>query len=394
MKKIKSFTLLFIIGYISYCLVYIGRLNLSIAYTNLTEITSTQYGYITSAFLIAFSCGRLINGIIGDKVHPRYMLYIGLTLSGISNALLSFLPPFIFFIILWSINGYAQSMLWGSLLSYISFISPKDKKVKSVSYLVSSVAVGSVIGLLIATFATTYFGVRAAFLIPGILAIFLAFLPLLTFSDKMEVSKDDNKNHISILKMLKTPCICVMLVPAILHGVIKDNISAWAPKFFQLNYGFTLSQMQLFVYIIPVIGMVGRLAYPSIYKLFNSNENKVSIFSAFFCFVSMLPLIFGVKNIIIAAICLCFTNAAINVINTSFLSMFPIKFSKSGNVSSVTGIMDFFTYLGAGIGSAIYGITLTDGNFNFMFYSWIFIALAISIILFIIIKSKNLQKVD
>ncbi len=391
MKKIKSFSVLFIIGYISYCLVYIGRLNLSIAYTSLNDITSTQYGYITSAFLIAFSCGRLINGMIGDKVHPRFMLYIGLTLSGLSNIFLSFLPSFLIFIILWSINGYAQSMLWGSLLTYISYISPSDKKVKSVSYLVSSVAVGSVAGLLIATFATTTFGVRAAFLIPGIMAVILAFLPLLAFSEKIEVSDNGNKKHISMFSLLKMPSIYIMLLPAILHGVIKDNISAWAPKFFQTNYGFTLSQMQIFVYIIPVIGMVGRLAYPTLYKLFKSNENNVSIASAALCFISMLPLVLGIKNIFVASICLCLTNAAINVINTSMLSMFPIKFSKTGNVSSVTGLMDFVTYLGAGIGSAVYGITLTDGNFGFMFYSWIAISIAISVMLFIIIKNKKFQ---
>jgi OPA family glycerol-3-phosphate transporter-like MFS transporter len=393
MKKSKNFLLMFLIGYVSYCLVYIARLNLSVASTDLGHIiTDAQYGYIGSAFLIAFSCGRLLNGFIGDKVHPRYMLYIGLTLSGLANLGLSFLPSFPIFIALWSVNGYAQSMLWGSLLSYISFISPEDKRVTSVSVLVSSVAVGSVLGLLIATFATTAFGVSAAFLVPAILSITLAFLPLTMFNEKMEIAKTEKKSHIPMSKILRIPSVYIMLLPAVMHGVIKDNISSWAPKFFQSNYNFSLSQMQMFLYIIPVVGMVGRLIYPYFYGVFKKKENYVSITAAALCVASMLPLVLGVNNIIVAAVCLCLTNAAINVINTSMLSMFPLRFSASGNVSSVTGIMDFATYMGAGIGSAFYGATLKNGDFSIMFGSWLLIAVAISALLFLIIRIPKFHK--
>jgi OPA family glycerol-3-phosphate transporter-like MFS transporter len=320
------------------------------------------------------------------------MLYIGLTLSGLANLGLSFLPSFPIFIALWSVNGYAQSMLWGSLLSYISFISPEDKRVTSVSVLVSSVAVGSVLGLLIATFATTAFGVSAAFLVPAILSITLAFLPLTMFNEKMEIAKTEKKSHIPMSKILRIPSVHIMLLPAVMHGVIKDNISSWAPKFFQSNYNFSLSQMQMFLYIIPVVGMVGRLIYPYFYGVFKKKENYVSITAAALCVASMLPLVLGVNNIIVAAVCLCLTNAAINVINTSMLSMFPLRFSASGNVSSVTGIMDFATYMGAGIGSAFYGATLKNGDFSIMFGSWLLIAVAISALLFLIIRIPKFHK--
>ncbi len=394
MKKIKNFYILFLIGYVSYCLVYVARLNLSIASTELGHvITDAQYGYIGSAFLICFACGRLINGLIGDRVHPRFMLYIGLTLSGLANLGLSFLPSFPLFIALWSVNGYAQSMLWGSLLSYISYISPPDKRVTSVSVLVSSVAVGSVLGLLIATFATTTFGVGSAFLIPAILSISLAFLPLLTFTEKMTFEKAEKNAHIPMHKMLRIPGVYIMLLPAILHGIIKDNISSWAPKFFKATYNFNTSQMQMFLYIIPVIGMIGRLLYPYLYGVFRRRENAVSIVASAFCFISMIPLVLGVDNIIIASLCLCITNAAINVINTSLLSMFPLKFAASGNVPSVTGIMDFATYMGAGIGSAFYGATLKGGDFSLMFTTWLGIGLAITVLLAIIVKIPKFNKV-
>ena len=179
-----------------------------------------------------------------------------------------------------------------------------------------------------------------------------------------------------------------MLIPAIMHGVIKDNISSWAPKYFDT---ITNWNTIIFLIAIPVTGMTGRLLYPAVYKIFKFNENRVSIFASLICGLSLLPLVLGIKNIVVAALCLSITNAAINVINTSMLSMFPIRFQKTGNVSSVTGIMDFATYMGAGIGSALYGVFLKNNDFSFMFYSWIAIAVIICAIIYFIYTHKSFQ---
>ena len=78
--------------------------------------------------------------------------------------------------------------------------------------------------------------------------------------------------------------------------------------------------------------------------------------------------------------------ASVSLINTSFLSVFPVSFAKNGNVASVSGIMDFSTYLGAGIGSLSYGFLIEHFGFSSMFVSWVFISV---ISLF---SLKNLKK--
>ena len=373
-------------------MVYIVRLNLSAVSTELgiIGINNEEYGYLGSVFLISFACGRLINGMLGDKIHPRFMLFIGLILAGVSNIGIYFIDRFLPFIVLWGVNGYAQSMLWGSLLSYISFIAPYEKRVTVVSLLVSSVGVGSVVGLGLALLIKDMLSWKLAFLIPGLMAVIIAFFPLIFFNEPVikPQKKAKSENHIPILKLLVLPSVYAMLIPAILHGVIKDNISSWAPKYFET---ITDWNTVIFLIAIPITGMIGRLLYPTIYKLLKFDENRVSIFAGCVCAVSLLPLVFGVKNIVVAAICLSITNAVINIINTSFLSMFPIRFQKTGNVSSVTGMMDFATYMGAGIGSALYGILIKDTDYSIMFYSWIAIAVIISTIVFIIFKNKKLQ---
>ena len=45
-------------------------------------------------------------------------------------------------------------------------------------------------------------------------------------------------------------------------------------------------------------------------------------------------------------------------------------------VSSVSGVTDFATYLGAGIGSAVYGFLNKSGNFVPMYISWVVLCAA------------------
>ena len=56
--------------------------------------------------------------------------------------------------------------------------------------------------------------------------------------------------------------------------------------------------------------------------------------------------------------------------------MFPLRFAGKGFVSSVSGIADFATYLGAAIASAIYGLLIDNGNYFAMFASWAVVSIA------------------
>lgn len=84
---------------------------------------------------------------------------------------------------------------------------------------------------------------------------------------------------------------------------------------------------------------------------------------------------------LIAAVCLSVIAAAVSVVNTSFLTVYPIRYADSGCVSSVVGMMDFFTYLGAGLSSILYGRLLEAHDYTALFVSWlVLVILALSII--------------
>lgn len=379
--------LIFIICYFAYTTIYIARLNLSMASPCLKEsgiLNSAQIGLIGGLFSIIYAIGRLINGVLSDIKPPSCIICIGLFGVGISNILIGFLPHFNGILLLWCANAFAQSMLWSSILRIISniFVPSAAKRINS--YMVTSVATGNVLGILIGSFLVEKYGLRYAFMLPGILAVFSGIMVILITS-RINIQSNTRKNF-SLQTLLKNKELCKSIVPAMCHGVVKDNISLWMTLFFVSKFNIDLASTTYFVLFIPIVGFIGRLLYPPIFRVFRENEHTVSFFAFITIIIFSCLLCFSKISPTLAVIALSCIYASVSLINTSFLSVFPVSFAKNGNVASVSGIMDFSTYLGAGIGSLTYGFLIEHFGFSSMFVSWVFISV---ISLF---SLKNLKK--
>ena len=167
--------------FLSYVTIYMARLNLSMASPALREsgvLNAAQLGFIGSAFSVIYSCGRLFNGILGDRLAPKVMILTGLVFTGIANLTIGILPPYGVLLVLWSINAFAQSMLWSSLIRTVSSLYDKQQAGDKVSILVSSVSVGNILGILVTPLLITHLGLRFAFIVPGLLTILAALAVL------------------------------------------------------------------------------------------------------------------------------------------------------------------------------------------------------------------------
>ena len=167
--------------YLAYTSMYIVRINLSIAspiLINSSVLTTVQTGALGSIFSTAFAAGRPINGGLSDSKPPWLMLTVGLCGAGISNILISFFPPFIAIFLLWTLNAYAQSMLWSSVLCVVSAIYSEKTAKKKMTLMVTSVAMGNILEIVVNTILIKSLGERFAFLIPGAITLILATLIL------------------------------------------------------------------------------------------------------------------------------------------------------------------------------------------------------------------------
>lgn len=378
----KKNRLIFLIVYLAYVSIYIARVNLSMAGPVLISgnvLDTVQLGLLGSVFSTVYAMGRLLNGGLGDKTPPWVMLTVGLAVAGLSNIFIGFLPPFLGIFVLWTTNAYAQSMLWSSVLCVVSAIYDEKSAKSKTSLMVTSVAMGNILAILFNTFLITKFGVRFAFLVPGAITVLLGIAVFFS-THRIKPQTDNTKKHLSMWKLLKDKQTLLMLVPAVMHGVMKENITLWMTVFVVDKYMVDLSTSSYYILLIPVIGFIGRILYPFAYKISGNRENTVSALGFAVCIAASVVLCIEGIGALWAVILLSLIYTAVSVINTSILSIYPLRYLKTGNVASVSGVMDFATYLGGGVASVIYGVVIQSFGYIPMFVSWAVIS-AVSVIM-------------
>lgn len=367
----KKTTTVFLVCYMAYLFIYVARLNLSMAapgLKNMQILSTEQIGILGSVFSVVYACGRLLSGILSDRVAPWKMISSGLVLCGISNLCFGMFPPFTAIMLLWSANALAQSMLWGSILRILSAVYPENIAKKRASYMATAVAAGNLVGILLNSALINRFGLSWAFLVPGGLTLLISFLVVCNTRCVQPSAEPKGKQNFAGL--LKNPSVIEMLFPALAHGVLKDNISLWMAVYIMDSFGVDLEQSSYYILLIPTLGFLARLLAPELYRLAGERERPVLAGGFAACIAGALLLVFLASSTWLAIAYLSLVYMAVSVMNACFLSFFPLRFAREGAVASVSGIMDFATYLGTGLSSVVFGVLIENWGYGAMFACW------------------------
>lgn len=155
------------------------------------------------------------------------------------------------------------------------------------------------------------------------------------------------------------------------------------------HIGIDLSAISGFVLFIPVVGLLGRLIYPLLYTACAENEHKVSRIGFLVSISAGVMLLLCQSSPVASIVALSLIYTAVSLINTSLLSVFPMGFVKTGNVASVSGLMDFATYFGADISSIIFGYAVTGFGYDFMFIFWVGISVLALVPVTLLIRAER-----
>ena len=157
----------------AYAVYYFCRVNISIAVPFLQDalgVSKTQIGLVASSQQVAYGAGKFLNGVIGDRVNPRYFMAAGLLLSGVANLAFGSSTALGALALIWALNGWFQSMGFPSGARLLSHYYTPDEYGRSWSIFGCSHQVGAVI-VLVAGGYLGMLGWRNIFRIPGLVAI-------------------------------------------------------------------------------------------------------------------------------------------------------------------------------------------------------------------------------
>ena len=173
---------------------YLCRTNLSIVIPSLIQDLGwdkASIGLMGSLFFWTYAFGQLINGYIGDRVNPWIFIFISLFSSSLINIVLGFVFNRSLFIVLWAINGFLLSMLWGPIIRILGlwFLEWQRNKISSgistsmfVSYLIYWSPIGRLIRMLTGDWHSIYLNISASF--------FLLLAKIYTFQTSRDRKKE------------------------------------------------------------------------------------------------------------------------------------------------------------------------------------------------------------
>lgn len=400
LKKInnhKITSLLFWLCWFAYFTSYIGRLNYSSAMTAMIQedvLTKSQAGFISMMYFWAYGIGQLCNGILGDRMHPGKMIFIGLSVASAANMIMGFLGNNYLMALIWGINGYAQAMIWPPIIRIFSEMLKSEQKMKFCIDIVSSQVVGTLASYLIAAAVIWIIGWKAVF---GTAAICLAVIALIwyygfgkveRYSRKFGSDVEENnrkksqiEEQIKFSDLLLHTGLLAVLVPVIVHGVLKDGVTTWVPTFITENFFTSPSFSILITTVLPIINLTGAYAARYVFKKCGEREVMASVVFFGIANISLIGICF-VKgsSIVLTVILFAVITASMMAVNTLFVNMFALRFESVGRVATVSGLLNSMAYLGTAISTFTIGVMVEKLGWNLTIGSWVAVT-AVALIL-------------
>ncbi len=372
----KSSNYVFLACWIVYAVAYITRNTYSVTIVMMTGegealLSKTQAGLISTCYFAAYGLGHLINGILADRISPRFMMIFGISGTVAANLLMAAAAPdFTSMLLIWTVNGFLEAMLWAPIVAILSGMIAEKKRLQAMKNMCTSKPVGVIAAYFLSS-ACAYLGlpyfviycIAAAIGAGSCIAFAQTYHKAFKAPDVVDaepgrkMQPEKGKKGGSLFGLLAAAGALIFLVPVIFHGMLNDGLLTWVPTLIHDSYNTSEGFSTLLTVLLPIANIVGAvLANFVIGRFFKKNHAAVGVFfmalsiipTALFIDPKALPLLVGV-------VCLVLISLLMTAFNHIFSTLVPIEFAPYGRASTVSGIINSLIYVGCALSTYVFG---------------------------------------
>ena len=363
--------------FICYMLCYVARMNLAGALPHVTQafsLTDAQAGLIQTVFAVVYAAGQLINGLIVDHISPRRHVVIGLLGSALCNLLVGCSNTYWQILVLWGLNGVAQSMLWTPMVRLIAvWFDSKKRSVVSfwmcVCFIIGHLLAWAVSGLMAARFSW-----RTSFFAPAAVLVFATSVALYTLRDRTKEHSDD-KAHVPpmpIREMLFGTGLWLIFLGCIATGFARDGVMTWAPTLIGALFSSQNASSGVIIsLIIPLLNLMGLLLGQFLLRRSNGNLRPTicrRLIAAAIC--TLLLAVFHALPAFLFTLLLGILCGLMYSVSNMQNVILPLEYADTGRVSLIAGIADSMIYIGTSLVSVISGLLMQSVGQSAVYISW------------------------
>ena len=340
-------------------------------------VSRTNAGLIGTMLFAFYGAGQLISGYLGDKIKPKYLLLMGLSVTALCNTLMPLIPDSAM-IAVWGLNGLAQAMLWPPIVKILSTHLDHKTYVTANLLVTSAAHVATVLLYAYVPLCLSFMSWQTVFYTASSLALcsivifaiaMRIVLPketekeaITTMTKASAVSATEEQKCDNILTVLRKSGIFTVFVCIIVVGFLRDGIESWLPMLYSEAFGKDVSESTLVSIILPISSIISISVVTALHrKGVLRNEVSGSALLFLFALALAIPLVFfvtmeGVFFRISALLLTALICASMHGINFLLISCLPGRFATIGRSATVSGVCNSCVYIGAAIST--YGIAL------------------------------------
>lgn len=384
MKKVKAYSrltsirisrLVFILCWIAYATAYVGRISYYTALASMIKdsgFAKSDAGLIGTAFFFFYGCGQLVSGFFGDRVSPFKMILTGLTFSAAANLCMSFYHSYhISMVVLWGLNGFAQSMIWSPILYIFIHIMHTVLQNKAYLYITTAIPAGTVATYLLSMIILKFSNWNLIFIVGSVLMFLAAILWLYGslrafpyFAPKdgphgAEKAKEKPAGGVSqnFMQLMLLSGAGIMLFAILIHGMLKEGVSVWVPTMISDTYHVSSSFSVFLSMFLPLVGLCGPYVISFFY---NRRLKQDEVTAAALCLVAAVPplcvlLLIQKLPLVVSVAMLALITSAMNAFNYITVTMIPVRFAPYHRASTATGLLNSITYIGCAVSTYGFG---------------------------------------
>ncbi|MBO4950907.1 MAG: MFS transporter [Clostridia bacterium] len=371
------FALVFLCAVI-YFVSYVTRINYSAVLVEIMKsegYTKTAASVPLTGLFIVYGVGQLISGFLGDKFSPEKIILTGLIITSAMNISVGFAHTTSLLTVIWSINGFAQALMWPPLVKILTKHLTKDDYAKNIVYIhfgssLGTIFVYSASPLVISLFSWRYvfFGAAAIALVVAVVWILLVF-GIEKHTSEVEIyipesEKSDKKSGGKIpFSHAAIVLLSLIMFTNIFQGLLRDGIATWMPTYMSDTFGFDSSSAILTGVALPIATMAVSMFTATLYRKVLKNEAKCTTLFFVICSACCLILCLAQSsNPALSTVMLMVANAATHAINFMYTSIAVSKFERFNKTSFVTGAINSSVYIGSAVST--YGIAAITTHFG------------------------------
>jgi len=360
---------------VSYLAVYIARNILGAVTPEMIEggYSESFIGTVSSIYFVCYAVGQLINGVIGDKIHAKWMIFMGLLGAGVANLVFSLVVATpVFAIAAYGAAGFFLSMIYGPMTKVVSEnTEPLYATRCSLGYTFASFF-GSPSAGILATFLAwqSVFAVGSGLLLVMAVVSFVFFMAferrgIVKYGQYKPLEKGTGN-----IKVLLDRQIVRFTLISILTGVVRTSVVFWLPTYINQYLGFSTEvSSTLFTVATFIISFTSFIAVFT-YERLGHNMNK-TVLIMFISAALFFTLTYFVKSTVFNMIFIVLAIMSSNGAASMLWSRYCPSLRDTGMVSTATGFLDFVSYMAAATANLIFANAVSMIGWENLILVWL-----------------------